>query len=73
MTQPTRVATATNYPIQKVMVPAAVGSFVTILVYILRAFAGVDLPPEVIAAVTTVLMFGAGYVTPLRAEEVEVL
>lgn len=72
-TQPDKVKTATNYPIQKVAVSGAVGAFVIILVYVLHQFAGVDLPPEVVAAITTLLMFGAAYITPLRAEEVEVL
>lgn len=73
MSQPAKVTTATNRPIQKVYVPAAVGSFVTILVWVLQTYAGTDLPPAVIAAITTLLMFGAGYITPLRAEEVQTL
>jgi hypothetical protein len=50
-------------PEKKVTAAALAGAIATILVWILHV-AGVDIPPEVSAALTTVLAAVAGYLAP---------
>jgi hypothetical protein len=50
-------------PEKKVTAAAVAGAIATILVWILHV-AGVDMPPEVSAALTTVLAAVAGYMAP---------
>lgn len=44
----------------KIAVAGVAGAVTTILVFVVNEL-GVDVPPEVAAAVTTILSFGAGY------------
>ena len=48
-------------PTPKVAAAGIAGAVSVILVWLLNTVAGVDVPPEVAAAFTTVLAFGAGY------------
>lgn len=50
-------------PEKKVTAAALAGAIVTILVWILH-MAGVDIPAEVAAAITTILAAVAGYLAP---------
>lgn len=50
-------------PQPKVLAGGVAGALTVLLVYGLKAFAGIDLPAEVSAAVTTVLSFTAAYFT----------
>lgn len=45
----------------KVTVGLAAGAIVTVLAWVLSETASVDLPPEVSAAVTTIVMAAVGY------------
>jgi len=48
-------------PTPKVAAAGVAGAVTTILVFIVAQI-GVDLPPEVAAAITALLAFGAGYI-----------
>ena len=61
MNQPTAA------PTRKVTAGALAAALTTILVWVLSEFAGVELPPEVAAAVTSILTLGAAYIVPERA------
>lgn len=50
-------------PGRKISAVAIAGSITTVLVFILT-YAGVDLPPEVAAAVTTLVASVLGYLVP---------
>ena len=53
----------TAVPEKKVTAAALAGAVATILVWILH-LTGVDIPPEVAAAITTILAAAAGYLAP---------
>lgn len=48
----------------KVAAGGVAGAVTIILVWLLNTAAGVDVPPEVASALTTVLSFAAGWITP---------
>jgi hypothetical protein len=50
-------------PEKKVTAATLAGAIVTILIWVLRV-AGIDIPAEVAAAITTILAAAAGYVAP---------
>jgi hypothetical protein len=50
-------------PEKKVTAATLAGAIVTILIWVLRV-AGIDIPAEVAAAITTILATVAGYVAP---------
>lgn len=56
----------TSAPTNKVLAAGAAGAFSVVLVYTLSEF-GIDMPAEVASAITTLLAFGAGYMTKNRA------
>ena len=45
----------------KVTVPLAAGAIVTVLAWLIVETTGTELPPEVAAAVTTIVMAAVGY------------
>jgi hypothetical protein len=49
---------------KKVTVSTLVAALVTIGVWLLRTFAGIDIPAEVTAAIITVVVALAGYLAP---------
>jgi len=51
-------------PRPKVAAAGIAGAAATILIWILHDLAGVDVTPEVAAAIATILAFLAGYFTP---------
>lgn len=51
----------------KVAAGGVAGAVTIILVWILNTGAGVDVPPEVASAITTVLSFAAGYMMPSKS------
>jgi len=51
-------------PRPKVAAAGIAGAATTILIWILNSLMGVEVPPEVAAAITTILAFLAGYFTP---------
>lgn len=56
------VETSDPTPQPKVLAGGVAGAVTVLLVYVV-GLAGVDVPPEVAAAVTTVITFAAGYFT----------
>lgn len=56
-------------PTQKVAAAGIGGSLSIVLIYVVGLF-GLDLPPEVASAVTAIVSFAAGYVTPEVKPEV---
>ena len=62
----------TNPTSPKVTVPVLAGAVTTLLVYVLHTAVGVDVPPEVSAAITLVIMGAAGWLKrdPLREDYV---
>lgn len=62
--------TTTNYPTQKVTAVGVTGAISIVLVWALHQFAHLDMPAEVASAVTTILAFLAGYLTPPANGEV---
>lgn len=64
--------TANNVPITKVTAAAFAGALVTVFVWLMNAYAGVEFPAEVVAAITTVVMAGVNYLVPLFETEVTV-
>ena len=55
----------TNIPTRKVGAAGVAGAVTTCIVYILAEF-GIVLPPEIVAALVTLISFGAGYLTVER-------
>jgi hypothetical protein len=55
-----------NTPTPKVTAAGAAGSVTVLLVFIAGQF-GLEVPPEAAAAATTLLAFGAGYLTKEKA------
>jgi hypothetical protein len=51
-------------PRRKVGAAGAGGAITTIVIWVLHDLAGVEVTPEVAAAITTVVAFLAGYFTP---------
>jgi hypothetical protein len=62
---PTAMAARPLKPVSKVAVSGAAGAAVSVLVWILRQFMAVDIPPDIAAALITLLMFAVGYAVPL--------
>jgi hypothetical protein len=62
--------TRTNYPTQKVTAAGAAGAVSIVLVWALHQFAHLDMPAEVASAITTLLAFLTGYLTPPANGEV---
>jgi hypothetical protein len=50
-----------NTPSRKVTAGALAGALSVVLVYVVRASSGVDIPGEVGSAITTILTFGVSY------------
>lgn len=53
-----------NVPNRKVVVGAAAGALMTIVAWVSKAFAGVDIPAEVALAGSTVIVFFVQYFVP---------
>lgn len=51
-------------PVPKMANAGATGAAVTLIIWLLRQYAGVEMPPEAAAGVATVLAFVVGYMTP---------
>ncbi len=51
-------------PRPKIAAAGIAGAATTILIWILHDLVGVEVPPEVAAALATLLAFAAGYLTP---------
>ena len=71
MSQYVRAKSASVAPTAKVTSGGAAGAFVLLLVWALDDYAGVTMPPEVAAALTTLLSFAAGYWTKPKPGEVK--
>jgi putative flippase GtrA len=56
----------TSTPTSKMTAAGLAGGVAVIVAWALREFLRIDLPPEVSAALATLLAFGAGYVTTER-------
>jgi len=63
MYEPTRTLT-------KVYASGAAGAVVTILMWVLKQYAGIEMPQDVAAALTVLIMTIAAWVTPLLPGEV---
>ena len=59
-------------PTRKVGSGALAGAITVIIVWVINAFTGVEIPPEVSSAITLVLMFGASYFVPEAEGDVPV-
>ncbi len=59
-----------NRPTQKVAAGALGGAITTIIVYLIRVVSMVELPSEVVAALTTLIIFAVSYLTPPGSNEV---
>ena len=51
-------------PAQKVTAGAVAGAVTTIVIWVLKAYAHIEVPGEIAAAITTVLTFVVAYVVP---------
>ena len=71
MSKRVKARTASIAPTAKVASSGAAGAFVLIFVWVLDDYFGVQLPPEVAAALTTLLSFAAGYWTKPKPGEVD--
>ena len=71
MSQYVRAKSASAAPTAKVTSSGAAGAFVLIVVWALDDYADVQIPPEVAAALTTLLSFAAGYLTKPKPGEVK--
>ena len=71
MTRYVKARSASAAPTAKVASSGAVGAFVLIVIWALDDYAGVSVPPEVAAALTTLLSFIAGYLTKPKPGEVK--
>ncbi len=69
MTRRYRVASAR--PLAKINAVALAGAVTVVVAWAMRQFAGIELPAEVQAAITTLIASLAGYLTPLLPGEVE--
>lgn len=61
--------TAINAPIGKVAIPTAFAAVVTLCVFIAKQ-RGIEVPPDVAIAITTLGSFLIGYLVPLQSHEV---
>jgi hypothetical protein len=59
-----RRAAGSALPVRKVSVAAAAGAAVTVGVWVTQQVGGIQVPPETAAALTTLVSFLFGYVTP---------
>jgi hypothetical protein len=62
--------TRTNYPTQKVTAVGVAGAVSIVIIWALHQFAHLDMPSEVASAITTIIAFLAGYLTPPASGEV---
>jgi len=62
--------TRTNFPTQKVTAVGVAGAVSIVIVWALHQFVHLDMPSEVASALTTILAFLAGYLTPPANGEV---
>jgi hypothetical protein len=62
---PTAMAARPRKPVSKVAASGAAGAAVSVLVWILRQVMAVEIPPDIAAALITLLMFAVGYAVPL--------
>ncbi len=60
----------TSVPVNKVTVSALAGASIAVLVWLLRSYAKIDIPPEVQDALIVLLTFLAGWLTPPGAGEI---
>lgn len=58
-------------PLTKVQAGFVAGAAITILVFLLKRYGNLDLPPDVIAALTFLLTCAVAYVVPLMPGEIE--
>ncbi|MEM1150198.1 MAG: hypothetical protein AAF683_02840 [Pseudomonadota bacterium] len=58
---------ATNTPARKVVGSSLAAALTIILIYVIEAAAGIDIPNYVEGAVLTVMVFVTGYLTPPAA------
>lgn len=58
-------------PIRKVAAGGAAGAVTTIVVWALSSFVHIDVPSEVAAALTLLVMFGVSYFVPSTAGEMQ--
>ena len=64
------VRLASSLPIAKIQNAAIAGAIVVLLVWVLRTYAGVELPAEVQSAVTLLISLVVGYLTPIDVSEI---
>jgi hypothetical protein len=64
MSRTTSSGSGSLAPRPKVAAAGIAGTITTVLIWILHNLAGVDVTPEVAAALATVIAFAAGYFTP---------
>ncbi len=57
-------------PIAKINSVALAGAATVVIAWALRQWAGIDMPAEVQAAMTTLVATLAGYLTPIRPGEI---
>lgn len=67
----TRYRVAGRRPIAKITSVTTAGAATIVLAWLVRQVAGIDIPAEVQAAITTLIASLAGYLTPLLPGEVE--
>lgn len=60
-------------PLTKVQAGFVAGAAVTILVFVLKRYGNIELPPDVIAALTFLLTCAVAYVVPILPGELAVL
>jgi hypothetical protein len=53
-----------SYPSTKVAAGAIAGAVTTIIIWVLKSYAHIDIPGDVGAAITTVLTFIVSYIVP---------
>jgi len=66
-----RYQAATAAPLDKVRNSALAGAAIAVVAYLLKQFAGIDLPVEVISALVVLVSFAVAYFTPIAPGEVE--
>jgi hypothetical protein len=59
----------TVWPTQKISAVALAGAVSTLIVWSVTEFSGRPVTPEVASAITTIVTFAAGYITPPKEGE----